>query len=148
MTKRTPRGEKLSSLAAGPQPTHTAPSDFDLLFEAYSWRNRDEPATTMDMGLLRHDHQNVWSNLSRAQLAFINDRLADYLDDTSRDQNWVYVMKCGHELDSPYRLTRNSRAQCSVHGFQRLVSGGLMADDFLPTYKEWLEQRKAELGDS
>lgn len=108
---------------------------FDLLFEAYSWRERNKRSKTIDMYMYRNNHGNGWSDLTRRQLTFIRDRITAYLDDTAQDDNWVYMMQCGHELDSPYRLSRNSRGHCSQHGFQPLVDGGLMTTDFLPDYQ-------------
>lgn len=109
---------------------------FDLIFEAYSWRERGKKSKKIDMFIYRNNHGNGWSGLTRRQLTFIRDRISAYLEDTAEDNNWVYMMQCGHELDSPYRLSRNSRGHCSQHGFQSLVDGGLMSDDFLDEYRE------------
>lgn len=45
--------------------------------------------------------------------------------------NYVYVMACGHEYDSPFRRTEGATVTCSAHGQTRLVSG-----DFLPPHYE------------
>jgi hypothetical protein len=93
----------------------------------------------MDLGLVKLGHTNVWGDLTRSQLRFIRDQIDAYLLDTSADDNWVYLMQCGHEIDSPYRLSRSSRVTCSQHGFQYLATHSddgtpLTRYDFLPDY--------------
>lgn len=113
--------------------------EFDLIFEAYSWRNKDDKhKDSIDMGLTRNNHTNVWSELTRHQMEFIRDRLTAYLDDTSRDQNMVYLMGCGYEFDSPYRLSAGSRVHCSQHGFQWVKNAGDMLgyEELLPRYRK------------
>jgi hypothetical protein len=74
------------------------------------------------------------SAMTRAEIAFTAARLQAFLDDTDHDDNIVYMMECGHELDSHYRLTRRSRGHCSQHGFQKLTDGM-----FLPTWRSWVK---------
>ena len=89
----------------------------DLIFEP-SWRDDEKYADFIDMVLTRNNHTNAWSNMTRPELLFVQERLAAYLEDTEADNNFVYRMKCGHEYDSPYRLSASSRTVCSAHGFQ------------------------------
>jgi hypothetical protein len=116
---------------------HPLPDDFDLLFEQYSFRERDKDDDTYDMGILRYRHQNVWSSLTRAQIAFLHDRMCDFLEDTGAENHFVYVMICEHTTSSPYRLSSQARVHCPEHGFQRLDPRH-NADMMLPTWKEWL----------
>lgn len=114
---------------------------FDLIFEDPIRKRAGFPGHTseVDMGLYRNNHGNVWGELNRAQLLFMMQRIADYLDDTARDQNLVYTMACGHEYDVGHRMSRNNRGHCSQHGFQPLVDG-----EFLPTWKEWVAEQRAK----
>lgn len=114
--------------------------DFEVLVEQFSFRSqgmtREEIARSgYDVTVYHHNSNNGFTHsaMSRAQIAFMVARLQAFLEDTSQDNNMVYVMACGHELDTPYRLTKRSRGHCSQHGFQPLVGG-----DFLPSYRTWV----------
>lgn len=113
--------------------------EFDVVFEAYSWREQDTEDPTIDFGMTRHNHTNVWGALTRDQLLFVHRRLTAYLNDTRTNRSFVYRMACGHDHMSPYRLSRHSRAHCKQHGFQRLVEvHGVPAhgyEEFLPEFR-------------
>lgn len=114
---------------------------FEVTIEQYSFRNQDDTPeererSGYDVTFHRAGSSNRWtqSAMSRAEIAFTVARLQAFLDDTDHDNNIVYTMACGHEHDSPYRLTRRSRGYCSQHGFQPLTDGM-----FLPTWRSWVK---------
>lgn len=113
---------------------------FEVTIEQYSWRNigmstSERERSGYDVTIHRADSPSAFtqSAMTRAEIAFTVARLQAFLDDTDHDDNIVYTMACGHEHDSPYRLTRRSRGYCSQHGFQPLVDGM-----FLPTWRAWV----------
>lgn len=114
---------------------------FDVVIEQYAFRNRDMTVSERqrsgyDVTIHRRNSPSAFTQtgMTRAEIAFTVERLQAFLDDTSRDQNIVYLMECGHEFDSPYRLTRRSRGYCSQHGFQKLTGG-----HFLPSWRMWVK---------
>jgi len=115
--------------------------DFDVVIENCIFkRNTEGDHRTFDLTIKRKEASSAWvtSDLTREEILFLATRIRDFLRDTYRDENIVYTMRCGHELDSAFRLSRNSRGYCSQHGFQRLTDGL-----FLPAWKEWVRERKA-----
>jgi hypothetical protein len=114
---------------------------FDVTIEQYSFRNRDMDVSERERSGYDVTFHRAYSSsaftqsaMTRAEIAFTVARLQAFLDDTDHDDNIVYMMACGHEHDSPYRLTRRSRGYCSQHGFQPLTEGM-----FLPTWRSWVK---------
>lgn len=116
-------------------------AEFDLTFEAFSFREEGGGDETVDMGLTTHGQMNVWSRLSREKLEFIRDRIDDYLKDTARPRRFTYPLPCGHKYVSPWRFSLTNRGWCRPHGFQYPERGR-----FLPTWYTWKLMRKARDG--
>jgi hypothetical protein len=115
--------------------------DFDAVVEnCFHNAVRGEKIKTFDLTIKRKNASSSWvtSDLTRAELLFVDQRIREFLKDTNHDENIVYTMDCGHEYDSAFRLSRNARGYCSQHGFRPLKDGL-----FLPTWKEWMRDRKA-----
>jgi hypothetical protein len=67
--------------------------------------------------------------------------------ETGVTSSHLYRMTCGHEHDSPRRLTRGSSAQCPVHGMQAVTNGegAVITIPVVITMTEEQLQRFAEL---
>jgi hypothetical protein len=108
--------------------------EFDLIFEPEKFGTRNG---TMGMGLMRHNHTNMWTNLDNSQIRFIGHRIGSYLADVADDKTFFYRMACGDCYESPFRLSVGSRSHCPKHGFQYVVNAGDMTGyaTLLPRYR-------------
>jgi hypothetical protein len=103
-------------------------------FRPHNMDRKERQRSGYDLTIHRRNSHSSFTQtgMKRAEIAFLIERLQAFMEDTARDNNWVYQMDCGHEYDSAYRLTRRSRGSCSQHGFTRLTEG-----DFLPSWIVW-----------